>query len=162
MKIKQKANQPSERIGNTLTDDDLFTWINEINIIAQLSSTVFRSVLPQGMTQAQFSVLNWFSRVDDQATPGRLAAAFQVSKGAMTNSLGKLEDKGFVTVTPDPDSGRRKIVRRTAAGKKAWEAALASAFPVLETFADALGLDRIRAHQSFLSEVRAYLDADRE
>jgi DNA-binding MarR family transcriptional regulator len=135
--------------------DDVFAFFNEIGIIAQLSSNRMERAMPHGLTRAQFSVLNWFSRVDDQATPGRLAAAFQVSKGAMTNSLGKLEDKGFVTVTPDPDSGRRKIVRRTAAGKKAWEAALASAFPVLETFADALGLDRIRAHQSFLSEVRA-------
>jgi DNA-binding MarR family transcriptional regulator len=142
--------------------DDVFAFFNEIGIIAQLSSNRMERAMPHALTMAQFSVLNWFSRVDDQATPGRLAAAFQVSKGAMTNSLGKLEDKGFVTVTPDPDSGRRKIVRRTAAGKKAWEAALASAFPVLETFADALGLDRIRAHQSFLSEVRAYLDADRE
>ena len=141
---------------------DVFAFFNEIGIIAQLSSNQMERAMPHGLTMAQFGVLNWFSRVDDEATPGRLAAAFQVSKGAMTNTLGKLQEKGFVTVSPDPQSGRRKIVRRTSAGQRAREAALASTMPVLETFADALGHDRLRRHRPFLSKVRAYLDSARE
>jgi DNA-binding MarR family transcriptional regulator len=49
--------------------------------------------LPAGLTVSQFSVLNWFIRVDNVATPGRLSTAFQVTKGAMTNTLKKLHEK---------------------------------------------------------------------
>ena len=103
-----------------------FEFFNEVGIISQLSSTRMQRVLPHGMTQSQFSVLNWFVRVDTQASPTRLANAFQVTKGAMTNTLGKLEEKGFVAIAPDPASGRSKIVTLTPAGRAARDAAIAA------------------------------------
>jgi len=82
---------------NTPGRDDetasLFSFFNEIGIIAQLASNLFAQSLPGGLTQSQFSVLNWFARVDSEATPKRLATAFQVTPGAMTNTLKKLAEK---------------------------------------------------------------------
>lgn len=147
---------PRQRSNTSL--QEAYTFFNEIGIIAQLSSTQMQRALPYGLTQSQFSVLNWFVRVDDQATPGRLASAFQVSKGAMTNTLGKLSNKGFISVEPDPNSGRRKIVRLTATGHRAREKAVAASFPQLEAFLDEFSSTRINAVLPLLCEVRAYLD----
>jgi len=118
--------------------------------------------MPHGLTQSQFSVLNWFLRVDDAATPGRLARAFQVTGGAMTNTLGKLADKGFVSVTPDPDSGRRKIVRLTPAGRQARDEAIAATGPALLELLDRFPRQRLERALPLLRAVRAYLDAERD
>lgn len=134
---------------------------NEINIIAQLSSNEMARVLPHGLTLSQFSVLNWFVRVDDQATPGRLAAAFQVTKGAMTNTLQKLEQKGFVAISADPSSGRRKLVRMTSAGRQARDAAIAASYPILESFLSRFGAAETAALLPKLEAIRSYLDQKR-
>lgn len=141
--------------------DDAFRLFNEMNIIAQLSANELARVLPAGLNLSQFSVLNWFVRVDDQATPGRLAAAFQVSKGAMTNTLGKLEQKGFVCIRPDPQSGRRKLVSMTAAGRRAREEAIAAARPFLNAFVGRFDAGRIEALLPELEAIRRYLDEHR-
>ncbi|MBL4863409.1 MAG: MarR family transcriptional regulator, partial [Rhodobiaceae bacterium] len=94
----------------------IFMFFNEIGIIGQLSGTMFRRALPEGMTMSQFSVLNHFSRLGGERTPARLAAAFQVTKGAMTNTLQRLEAKGYVTIEMDKADRRRKLVRATVQG----------------------------------------------
>lgn len=136
----------------------LFSFFNEINIIAQLSNNLFEQQLPEGLTPSQFSVLNWFMRVDDEATPGRLAKAFQVTGGAMTNTLSKLEGKGFVSVRPDENSGRRKIVTITKKGRVIRDASIAAMGPMLAQFAEEFDVRRIERQMKTLSEVRAYLD----
>ena len=64
----------------------LFTLFNEIGIGNQLSSTRFERALPKGLTTSQFSVLNNFVRLGGTRSPKQLANAFQVTKGAMTNT----------------------------------------------------------------------------
>ena len=142
--------------------DTAFALFNEIGIIAQLSINQMQRTMPHGLTQSQFAVLNWFLRVDEQATPGRLARAFQVTKGAMTNTLGKLEAKGFISVRPDPDSGRRKLVQLTPLGRKARDAALAATYPQLETFLARFPARQLSRLLPALREIRQYLDTARE
>lgn len=145
------------------TDDleTVFRFFNEINIIAQLSSNEMARTLPHGLTVSQFSVLNWFARVDEEATPGRLARAFQVSKGAMTNTLRQLEGKGFITVSPDPSSGRRKLVHMTKAGRQAREASIAATFATLAAFRQAFPGREIGALLPKLEAIRTWLDERR-
>jgi DNA-binding MarR family transcriptional regulator len=140
---------------------DAYAFFNEISIIAQLSTKQMDKELPWGLNQSQFGVLNWFVRVDNEATPGRLAMAFQVSKGAMTNTLGKLAAKGFVSIAADPTSGRRKLVRLTPSGRQAREDAVAATFPLLEAFLEEFSIPRIRRQLPELQRIRAYLDAAR-
>jgi DNA-binding MarR family transcriptional regulator len=136
----------------------LFTWFNELGIISQLSSTMFERNLPEGLTLSQFSVLNWFERVDDQATPGRLAKAFQVTKGAMTNTLKKLKEKQLVTVEQDVNSGRQKIVKITAPGRQMRDQAIQSTHPLMEELLASIDLAAIKQQLVAIQEVRVYLD----
>ena len=138
-----------------------FSFFNEIGIIAQLSSNQMQRSMPHQLTQSQFSVLNWFIRVDNEATPGRLAAAFQVTKGAMTNTLGKLEQKGFVKIEPDPASGRSKRVTITASGRKAREEAIRSAHQPLAEFLTAFPAKTLEEVLPTLKSIRAFLDEAR-
>lgn len=136
----------------------LFEFFNEINIISQLSSTMFERNLPEGLTNSQFGVLNWFMRVDAVATPGRLATAFQVTPGAMTNTLKKLESKGLVKIAPDSESGRKKQVTITKRGTVLREKAIASAAPLLAEFAAEFPPSSLEKQVTALSKIRAYLD----
>lgn len=138
--------------------DVAFTFFNEINIISQLTSNMFRQVLPHGLTESQFTVLNWFVRVDSEATPGRLATALMLTRGAMTNILGRLEDKGFVQIEPDATSGRQKRVTMTPAGRAARDDAIAASAPLLLEFNEAFDVAATEALIPRLQEVRRYLD----
>jgi DNA-binding MarR family transcriptional regulator len=138
-----------------------FEFFNEIGIISQLATNQMQRTMPHGLTQSQFSVLNWFVRVDDAATPGRLAKAFQVTAGAMTNTLGKLARKGFVVIQPDPESGRRKIVRLTPLGRSARDDAIAAAGDALLPFLAEFPPARLARVLPLLRAVRAHLDRAR-
>ncbi|MFN3236110.1 MAG: MarR family winged helix-turn-helix transcriptional regulator [Pseudomonadales bacterium] len=141
--------------------DTTFQFFNEIGIINQLASNAFEAELPLGLTVSQFSVLNWFTRVDDEATPGRLATAFNVTKGAMTNTLKRLEQKGFIDVRVDQASARRKLVTMTPAGADARRQALEAVEPLLEEMLKAFSLQDIQRSLPFLAQLRVYLDERR-
>jgi DNA-binding MarR family transcriptional regulator len=136
----------------------LFTYFNELNIISQLSTGIFERTLPEGLTSSQFSVLNWFVRVDDTATPGRLSTAFQVTKGAMTNTLKKLKEKQLVTVLQDETSGRRKIVTMTKRGREVRDRAISAIQPLLSEFAEEVKITEIEQQLVAIRKVRRYLD----
>lgn len=150
---KKRVNQTGE--------SPLFVYFNEIGIIAQLSSALFERNLPDGLNSSQFGVLNWFSRVDTQATPGRLATAFQVTAGAMTNTLKKLEAKGLVKIEPDELSGRKKKVTITKEGEWLRAQAIAAAAPLFQEFAEQFELENIERQIADLQQVREYLDERR-
>jgi len=138
-----------------------FRLFNEIGIIAQLSASRFERVLPHGMTLAQFSLLNHCVRLGDGWTPARLAAAFQVTRGTMTNTLQKLEAKGFIRIDPDPDDARSKRVFLMPAGKQAREASVKALAPELaelpEGFPPALAAEILPV----LERLRIWLDTHR-
>lgn len=138
-----------------------FRMFNEIAIIAQLSANRFQRVLPEGLTVAQFGLLNHCVRLGDGWTPARLAAAFQVTKGTITNTLQKLEAKGFIRVDPDPDDARSKRVFLLAPGRAAQQAAVRALAPELAQlpagFPPALAAEILPV----LESLRAWLDTHR-
>jgi len=155
-------NGGSEERPGTPGDPVHFRLLNEIGIVAQLSGRLFERVMPGDMTLPQFTVLNHFVRLGRPSSPARLASAFQVTKGAMTNTLGHLEAKGFVTVCRDPADGRSKIVDITPPGRAAREEAVAALAPSLRRLADAIPGADIEAILPVLVRLRAYLDAERD
>ena len=52
---------------------------------------------------------------------GQLAKWAELSSGAMTNRLDRLEEAGLVRRVPDPDDRRGVLVELTDAGTRAWE-----------------------------------------
>ena len=57
-----------------------------------------------------------------QRSAGMLAAELQISSGAMTNRLDRLEAAGLVRRLPDPSDRRGTLVEPTEAGHAAWDA----------------------------------------
>ena len=149
---KKKSSQPSEAT--------LFTYFNEISIIARLTIAQFERILPDCLNNSQFSVLNWFSRVDSQASPSRLATAFQVTPGAMTNTLKKLESKGLVKIEPDELCGRKKKVSMTSKGEKLQKQAV-NAAALFQEMAKNRPLENIEIQVAQLQKVREYSDQRR-
>ncbi len=144
-----------------IQDHPLFRFFNEIGIIAQLSQRLFENVLPQGMTLAQFVVLNHFVRLGGERSPAALANAFQVTRATMTSTLQRLEGKEFVEIRPDPSDGRAKRVALTEKGREMRDLCIRSLAPEIERIAEKAQGHAIDALIPPLTGVRQMLDVDR-
>jgi DNA-binding MarR family transcriptional regulator len=81
-----------------------------------------------------------------------------VTRGAITNTLAKLEWAGHVHVHPDWDDARRKLVTISPAGRKARDAALSAIAPIIAEVVGQIGIDKVRAALPVLREIRARFD----
>ena len=133
---------------------------SEILTADQLVRNRLSKVLPKGMEISHFSVLNHLAHSGDERSPAQLAKSFHVTRGAMTNTLGKLEWAGYVHIRPDWDDARRKMVAISPAGRQARDAALAAMGPVLNDLLGDLGEDKVRAALPILRELRIKLEQD--
>jgi DNA-binding MarR family transcriptional regulator len=115
------------------------------------------SVLPKGMEISHFSVLNHLAWHDGERSPAQLAETFNVTRGAITNTLGKLEWAGYIHIRPDWDDARRKIISISPAGRQARDQALNSIAPVVDNVIEQLGEERVRATLPILRELRKQL-----
>jgi len=132
---------------------------SEILMVDQLARARLTKALPKGMELSHFSVLNALARGDNEKTPAQLARAFHVTRGAMTNTLNKLEWAGQIHIRPDWDDARRKRVSVSLAGIAARDAALAAISPLIQDLVEALGAEKVRATLPVLRELRLRLDA---
>ena len=123
----------------------------------QILRSRLSKVLPKGMEISHFSVLNHLAWRDDERSPAQLAETFHVTRGAMTNTLTKLEWAGYVHVRPDWDDARRKMVTISPAGRQARETALSTIAPMITQVVEQLGEDKARAALPILRELRNQL-----
>ncbi|WP_121629427.1 MarR family winged helix-turn-helix transcriptional regulator [Tropicibacter alexandrii] len=130
---------------------------SELLTADQLLRARLTKVLPNRMEISHFSVLNTLSRGGEK-TPAQLAKAFHVTRGAMTNTLSKLEMAGYVHIRPDWDDARRKLVSISPAGKSAREAALAAITPMIQEMVGELGEANVRAALPVIRELRVRLE----
>jgi len=114
-------------------------------------------VLPKGMEISHFSVLNHLAWREVERTPAQLAETFHVTRGAMTNTLTKLEWAGYIHIRPDWDDARRKLVTISPAGRQAREVALSAIAPMITQVVEQLGEDKVRAALPILRELRNQL-----
>jgi DNA-binding MarR family transcriptional regulator len=75
---------------------------------------------------------------DQRSSPGELAEDLEISSGAMTSRLDRLEGQGFVRRLPDPGDRRGIVVELTPEGKAAWDRAIGIAARREAFFASAL------------------------
>ena len=133
---------------------------SEILMTEQLTRNRISRLLPKGMELSHFSVLNHLAHVGDERSPAQLAKAFHLTRGAMTNTLSKLEWAGYVHIRPDWDDARRKMVASSPAGRAARDAAIAVISPLIgETVRD-LGPENVRAAVPVLRTLRKNLSSD--
>lgn len=114
--------------------------------------------LPKGMEISHFSVLNNLAWHDGEKTPAQLAETFNVTRGAMTNTLNKLVWAGYVHIRPDWDDARRKMVAISPAGRNARDHAIRQISPLINDVADDLGEAQVRATLDTLRALRHQLE----
>ena len=66
---------------------------------------------------------------------------FSVTKGAMTNTLSKLEASGYINIRPDWNDTRKKQVKISKAGAEATQA-IKSITPILDKVISKLGKEK--------------------
>ncbi|MEM6341279.1 MAG: MarR family transcriptional regulator [Pseudomonadota bacterium] len=131
--------------------------LSEMLAADQIVRNRLGKVLPKGMEISHFSVLNHLSWHEGERTPAQLAEIFNVTRGAMTNTLNKLEWAGHIHVRPDWEDARRKMVAISPAGNKAREQAISAIAPMIGQIVDSLGEERVREVVPLLREMRHYL-----
>ena len=113
-------------------DMNLVILLSEIATIEQLARNKLDNALPKDLNISSFSVLNHFSGSRAEKTPLQLARSFHVTKGAMTNTLNKLEKQGYIHVRPDWNDARKKCVSISQSGIDARNNAIKSIKPILD------------------------------
>ena len=142
---------------NEQTDSLAVALFSEILTVDQLARNNVAKALPKGMELSHFSVLNHLARTQTEKTPAQLAQTFHLSRGAMTNTLRKLETSGYVHIRPDWDDARRKLVTVSPSGLAARDAATAAIAPIIASAVEQIGSDRVRAIIPVMRELRVRL-----
>lgn len=132
---------------------------SEILTADQLLRNRLGRVLPKGMEISHFSVLNHLLLVGAERSPAQLADMFHVTRGAMTNTLTKLEWAGYVHIRPDWDDARRKMVAISPAGRQARDQAISALTPMINQVVGELGSEKVRSVLPILRELRTQLES---
>lgn len=131
---------------------------SEVLTADQMVRNRLTRVLPKGMEISHFSVLNHLAVIGGERSPAQLAQTFHVTRGAMTNTLSKLEWAGYIHIRPDWDDARRKMVAISPAGRQARDLAVASIAPLINEVVGEMGADKVRMVLPVLRELRARLE----
>lgn len=145
---------------NQQTDSLAVALFSEILTVDQLARNNVAKALPKGMELSHFSVLNHLARTQEEKTPAQLAQIFHLTRGAMTNTLRKLETSGYVHIRPDWDDARRKMVTISPTGRSARDAALAAIAPIIARAVDKIGYEKVRAILPVMRELRVNLSEE--
>jgi len=78
-----------------------------------------------GLTPEEWGVMSTLRLGKDacRSSPGDLASDLELSSGAMTSRLDRLQEAGLVRRLPDPDDRRGIVVELTEKGYEAWDLA---------------------------------------
>jgi DNA-binding MarR family transcriptional regulator len=105
-----------------------------------------------GLTDGEWKALNhlWLAGPPYRRPVGKLAKRAELSSGAMTSRLDRMEEAGFVRRIPDPDDRRGVLVELTDAGKKAWKESVKAQAAKESLIAAALNADEKRQLNALL------------
>lgn len=130
---------------------------SEVVAAEQTIKSALARHLPKGMETSHFSVLNHLHSTGEKS-PVQLARAFHVTKGAMTNTLQKLEIAGYIHIRPDWDDARKKWVSINKAGESAREQAMRAVNPLFKRIVENIGADDIKRTLPTLRTLRQLLE----
>ena len=142
------------------TQDLAVTLFSEILAVDQLARSYVARVLPKGMELSHFSVLNHLAHAGVEKSPAQLARTFHLTRGAMTNTLSKLEWAGWVHIRPDWEDARSKMVTISPAGFLARDAAMAAIAPIIARAVEKVGYETVRPILPVMRELRIKLSEE--
>src|SRR5438094_1986216 len=96
---------------------------------------------------------------DRRSSPGELAEDLEISSGAMTSRLDRLEHQGFVRRLPDLGDRRGIVIELTPEGQAAWDRAAGIAARREAFFASALTKTEQRQLNKLLRKLLVALEA---
>ena len=137
-------------------DINLLILLSEIATIEQLARNQLDNALPKNLNISSFSVLNHFSGSKAEKTPLQLARSFHVTKGAMTNTLNKLENLGYIHIRPDWNDARKKLISISQSGIDARNHAIKSIKPILDEII--MKTDHV-TKKSLLGDLRSFRES---
>ncbi|MBI1392246.1 MAG: MarR family transcriptional regulator [Alphaproteobacteria bacterium] len=153
-KFQSEAGLPSDNI--------YLKVLTEIDMIAHMAGVAFQKFLPDGLTDAQFGVLNRLMRLDTEETVGELAAAFQVTQPTMSSTVGRLVEKGYAEFLPDASDRRIKRVRATSSGRKLRNQTVAKLEPFYAVFEEEAGDVDWKSCLAALTVLRGHFERKRD
>ena len=137
-------------------DINLLILLSEIATIEQLARNQLDNALPKNLNISSFSVLNHFSGSKAEKTPLQLARSFHVTKGAMSNTLNKLEKLGYIHIRPDWNDARKKLISISQSGVDARNHAIKSIKPILDEII--MKTDHV-TKKSLLGDLRSFRES---
>ena len=130
---------------------------SEIFAAEQMIRQRLSRALPANMELSHFMVLNHLSHLTRERSPVQLARAFNLTKGAMTNTLTKLEAAGYVHIRPDWDDARKKMVSISDAGDRARDEAILAVMPIFDELMAAFETEDVKDGLRFMRRLRQAL-----
>jgi DNA-binding MarR family transcriptional regulator len=131
---------------------------DEIGMIECGVRTIITRCLPVGLTYPQFEVMNYLARRGEHQTPAQIATALQMTPGAITNTLQRLEATRLAVVEPDPVDRRKKRVTMTAEGRAAYGRAMAAIKPRMSSLREGFTSKEFREALPFLRALRNWME----
>ena len=101
--------------------------VERIQFIYKRIRTMLDDTLAEfGLNVGEWAVLGSLLQAGPpyRRSPGQLAKNFDLTSGAMTNRLDRLEAEELIRRLPDPDDRRGVIVELTPKGRDVWERAV--------------------------------------
>ena len=143
-----------------INDPLAVSLFGEISAIDHLLKVKLSKSLPIGMEFSHFIILNHISTLETEKTPAQLARNFNLTKGAITNTLNKLSKMGYIHVRPDWEDGRSKLISISKAGINARESAVNSIEPILSKLMQIMGAEKTKSIIPFLRDLRILLNSE--
>ena len=88
-----------------------------------------------------------------EVRPTELATTLGLSKQAINDLLREFEAKGYITLKPDPDDGRAKLIAVTERGRALADAAADIGRAAGRRWAEEVGEDRYAVFEAVLREI---------
>ncbi len=134
---------------------------SELLLLDQFLRNRISKTLPEGVELSQFLVLLHLAASGNEIGPARLAASFNVTRGAMSNTLGRLERNGQITVRGDTVDARRKFVSVSEQGQMTLDQVVGDLNPRLKETLGKYARSDIAQCLALLGELRETLESGR-
>jgi len=118
--LKRLADQP----GTEAIDLEVEGIVDRVGGINRRIKRAMETTLAEhGLTRQDWEVLCALKlrRESNRSSPGSLASELELSTGAMTSRIDRLEHEGYVRRMPDPEDRRSIVVELTPEGHAAWD-----------------------------------------
>lgn len=128
-----------------LDETELQDWMQIRRLLTVLPARLARDLTPTQLSAADYEVLSTLSEREDHAWGLRdFAAKMQWSRSRLSHHAARMESRGLITRSPDPDDARGSIYHLTPLGLRTLqEAAPTHVTSVRERFLDHLTRDEL-------------------